>query len=136
MAAITDFARKFGLVLKACNLSRGALAQGVAIDKSVASRWASGVQAPTDQNLGRLTELVGQHMSGFVRATGNATCRTSLSASAWTATCRKPGLALPDRPSIAVLPFLNIGGDPRKNTSRTAWSRTSSPRSRDCVGFS
>src|SRR5688500_4043642 len=67
VAAIADFASKFGLILKACNLSRGALAQGVGIDKSVVSRWASGVQAPTDHNLGRLTDLVGQHVSGFVR---------------------------------------------------------------------
>jgi hypothetical protein len=38
MAAIADFAHKFGLVLKACNLSRGRLAQTVGIDKSVVSR--------------------------------------------------------------------------------------------------
>jgi hypothetical protein len=35
MAAIADFAHKFGLVLKACNLSRGRRAQTVGIDKSV-----------------------------------------------------------------------------------------------------
>ena len=34
-------------------------------------------------------------------------------------------LPLPDRPSIAVLPF----AIPSRNTSPTAWSRTSSPRS-------
>src|SRR5476651_705121 len=64
MAAIADFARKFGLVLKACNLSRGRLAQAVGIDKSVVSRWASGVQAPTDHNLTLLTEAVGRHRPG------------------------------------------------------------------------
>ena len=30
-----------------------------------------------------------------------------------------PALALPDRPSIAVLPFTNMSGDPSRNISRT-----------------
>jgi transcriptional regulator with XRE-family HTH domain len=72
MAAIADFAHKFGLVLKACNLSRGRLAQTVGVDKSVVSRWASGVQAPTDHNLTLLTEAVGRHRPGFARPTGNS----------------------------------------------------------------
>ena len=68
MAVIADFAHKFLLVLKACNLSRGRLAQAVGIDKSVVSRWASGVQAPTDHNLTLLTESVGRHRPSFTRA--------------------------------------------------------------------
>ena len=67
MAAIADFAHKFGLVLKGCNLSRGRLAQTLGVDKSVVSRWASGVQAPTDHNLTLLTEAVGRHRPGFAR---------------------------------------------------------------------
>src|SRR6476646_1935910 len=67
MAAIADFVHKFGLVLKACNLSRGRLAQTVGVDKSVVSRWASGVQAPTDHNLTLLTEAVTRHRPGFAR---------------------------------------------------------------------
>ena len=47
MAEIAEFAHKLGLVLKACNLSRGRLAQTVGVDKSVVSRWVSGGQAPT-----------------------------------------------------------------------------------------
>jgi len=47
-----------------------------------------------------------------------------------------PPLPLPDRPSIAVLPFQNMSGDPSRNTSPTAWSRRSSPRSRGSDGFS
>ena len=31
-----------------------------------------------------------------------------------------PALALPDKPSIAVLPFVNMSGDPSKSTSATA----------------
>jgi DNA-binding winged helix-turn-helix (wHTH) protein len=42
------------------------------------------------------------------------------------------GPALPDKPSIAVLPFQNMSDDPRQ----TASSRTSSPRSVTCAGCS
>ena len=116
MAAIEDFAHKFGLVLKACNLSRGRLAQTVGIDKSVVSRWASGVQMPTDHNLTLLTEAVGRHRPGFARADWE------LASQAFAARLglgggrsdREPGLALPDRPSIAVLPFTNMSGDPEQ----------------------
>ena len=39
-----------------------------------------------------------------------------------------PALTLPDKPSIAVLPFANMSGDPSRNISLTGWSRRSSPR--------
>jgi adenylate cyclase len=45
-------------------------------------------------------------------------------------------LPLPDKPSIAVLPFANMSGDPSRNISPTAWSRRSSPRSPASAGFS
>ena len=38
----------------------------------------------------------------------------------------KPALALPDKPSIAVLPFTNLSGDPKRTTSATASPKTSS----------
>jgi adenylate cyclase len=41
-------------------------------------------------------------------------------------------LPLPDKPSIAVLPFQNMSGDPEQNISPTAWSRRSPPR---CLAF-
>lgn len=68
MPAVRDFARKFGLVLKAFNLSRGRLAQTVGIDKSVVSRWASGATVPTDHNLSLLTQAVMRHKADFGRA--------------------------------------------------------------------
>jgi class 3 adenylate cyclase len=48
----------------------------------------------------------------------------------------RPALALPDKPSIAVLPFQNISGEPSGNISPTAWSRRSSPRSPRSAGCS
>jgi adenylate cyclase len=45
-------------------------------------------------------------------------------------------LPLPDKPSIAVLPFQNMSGDPERNISPTAWSRRSSLRCRGSDGFS
>lgn len=117
MAAIADFAHKLSLVLKACNLSRGRLAQAVGIDKSVVSRWASGVQAPTDHNLALLTEAVARHKPGFARADWELACqelaaRLGLGAAA---SDGEPGPALPERPSIAVLPFTNLSGDPEQD---------------------
>jgi adenylate cyclase len=110
MSAVPDFAHKFGLVLKAGNLSRGRVAQAVGIDKSVVSRWASGVQAPTDHNLSLLTEAVARHIKGFTRVDWDLdsvafTLRIGVEASAAPAP-----LPLPDKPSIAVLPFANLAG--------------------------
>jgi adenylate cyclase len=108
--ATGDFAQKLGLVLKAFNLSRGRLAQSAGIDKSVVSRWASGLQVPSDHNLSLLTEAVARHRPGFVRrdwdldAEKFANRLDALSA-------RASGL---DGPSIAVLPFENMSGDPEQ----------------------
>ena len=108
--ATSDFAHKLGVVLKAINLSRGRLAQTVGVDKSVVSRWASGVQAPSDHNLSLLTEAVARHRPGFERrdwdrdAEGFANRLDALAAD---------GSSL-ERPSIAVLPFENMSGDPEQ----------------------
>ena len=105
--ATSDFAHKLGVVLKAINLSRGRLAQTVGVDKSVVSRWASGVQVPSDQNLSLLTEAVARHRPGFERrdwdrdAAGLANRLDALAAD-------RSSL---ERPSIAVLPFENMSGD-------------------------
>jgi adenylate cyclase len=108
--ATGDFAQKFGLVLKVFNLSRGRLAQTAGIDKSVVSRWASGVQVPSDHNLSLLTEAVARHRPGFARHDWD------LDAEKFTSrldvlSARASGL---DGPSIAVLPFENMSGDPEQ----------------------
>src|ERR1700730_14283308 len=49
---------------------------------------------------------------------------------------RRPELALPNKPSIAVLPFANLSATRSRNISPTAWSRRSSPRSAASAGCS
>ena len=60
-----EFPARLLLALKALSLSRGRLAVELAVDKSVVSRWLSGRQAPTGQNLANLTALVARHRPGF-----------------------------------------------------------------------
>ena len=60
-----DFPSRLLLALKALSISRGRLASELAVDKSVISRWLSGRQAPTGQNLANLTALVASHRPGF-----------------------------------------------------------------------
>ena len=114
-----DFALKFGLVLKVFNLSRGRLAQAVGIDKSVVSRWASGVQTPTDHNLSLLTETVARHRPGFNRFDWDLdsaafAARLGIAGDPPIPSVETSVLSLPDRPSIAVLPFSNLSGDPEQ----------------------
>ena len=124
MAAAADFASKFSLVLKAFNLSRGRFAQVLGIDKSVVSRWASGVQAPTDHNLSLLTEAVARHKADFRRADwdlplADIAVRLGVAPPAPAAevpaaaagAAKEPRRTAPNKPSIAVLPFQNMSGD-------------------------
>ncbi len=60
-----DFPARLLLSLKALSISRGRLASQLAVDKSVVSRWLSGRQAPTGENLANLTALVAARVPGF-----------------------------------------------------------------------
>jgi TolB-like protein len=127
MAAVADFADKLGLALKAFNLSRGRLAQTLGIDKSVVSRWASGVQAPSDHNLSLLTEALARHKADFSRGywdldTASLAARLGLAPAPAVPPAASPAAApsstapsTPDRPSIAVLPFTNMSGGPEQD---------------------
>jgi adenylate cyclase len=112
--AIADFAVKLALVLKRLNLSRARLAQTIGVDKSVVTRWGSGTQLPSDHNLALLTEAVARHRPGFERRDWDldpsalATKFDDLDARA------ALRLSLPDRLSIAVLPFQTQSGDPEQ----------------------
>lgn len=121
MPAVPDFAQKLGFLLKAHNLSRARLAQVVGIDKSVVSRWASGVQAPTDHNLSLLTQVIATHRPGFDRFDWDldlkifkARLSHSLEIPVLASVGEPLALALPANPSIAVLPFRNMSGDPEQ----------------------
>jgi adenylate cyclase len=108
--ATGDFAQKLGLVLKAINLSRGRLAQSAGVDKSVVSRWASGVQVPSDHNLSLLTAVVCRHRQGFKRRDWDLDAEAFANRlDALTA-----GPPSPERSSIAVLPFENMSADPEQ----------------------
>jgi adenylate cyclase len=108
--ATGDFAHKLGLALKAINLSRSRLAQTAGVDKSVVTRWASGVQVPSDHNLSRLTEAVARHCPGFRQRDWD------LDAEQFThrLDALNAGPSGHAAPSIAVLPFTNMSGDPEQ----------------------
>jgi transcriptional regulator with XRE-family HTH domain len=63
-----DFASKFRLVLRALNLSRGSVASGMGVDKSLVGRWASGIVSPSDHNLARLSSYIAAARPGFSMA--------------------------------------------------------------------
>lgn len=60
-----QFPERMLLALKALSLSRGRLASELAVDKSVVSRWLNGRQAPSGENLARLTALIAERRPGF-----------------------------------------------------------------------
>lgn len=60
-----DFPARLLLALKALSISRGRLAAELAVDKSVVSRWLSGHQFPSGENLANLTALVASRRPGF-----------------------------------------------------------------------
>lgn len=53
------------LVLKALSITRGQLAAGVGVDKSLISRWCSGAVTPSAHNFSRLTQLIAARVPGF-----------------------------------------------------------------------
>jgi transcriptional regulator with XRE-family HTH domain len=71
-----DFPARLLLALKALSISRGRLAAELAVDKSVVSRWLSGRQAPSGENLANLTSLVAARRSGFTQLDWEADLET------------------------------------------------------------
>ena len=57
MRKVDDLAAKLDMLLKACSLSRVALAQQVGVDKSLVGRWVKGTIHPGEHNLTRLTAV-------------------------------------------------------------------------------
>ena len=109
--ATGDFAQKLGLVLKAINLSRGRLAQMAGVDKSVMSRWASGMQVPSDHNLSLLTEAIARRRPGFRLRDWDLDAKQFANR----LDALDVGTSGREGPSIAVLPFENMSGDPEQS---------------------
>lgn len=65
MEHVADLPQKLDMLMKATSLSRVALAQQLAVDKSLVGRWLSGAVHPTDHNLARLSALMGDYLPGF-----------------------------------------------------------------------
>ncbi len=63
--AATAFAEQLRLVLKVLSLSSAQMAAAVEVDKSVVSRWLSGVVEPSAHNMARLTAVVAVRAPGF-----------------------------------------------------------------------
>jgi hypothetical protein len=60
-----NFGDKLTLVLKILLVSRTRLAADLGVDKSIVSRWCSGANAPSGENLSQLTRLIGARVPGF-----------------------------------------------------------------------
>lgn len=65
MEHVADLPLKLDMLMKATSLSRVALAQQLAVDKSLVGRWLSGSVHPTHHNLARLSSLMGDRFPGF-----------------------------------------------------------------------
>lgn len=107
------FAEKFRIALDALNWSRAGCARELGVDKSVISRWAAGNTVPTEQNLARFTaRLQAVHPRFHAGA-------WRLDAESFAALLQpdergesSPAAAATGQPSIAVLAFDNLSGDP------------------------
>jgi transcriptional regulator with XRE-family HTH domain len=62
---VETFAKRLDLALKVLCISRGEVAALLGVDKSVVSRWLTGVNGPTQHNLAKLTALVAERRPGF-----------------------------------------------------------------------
>jgi transcriptional regulator with XRE-family HTH domain len=68
MSTSERFAKNLGLLLKLASMSGARLASGLAVNKSVVSRWLNGEARPSAANLARLTALVAARSPGFNEA--------------------------------------------------------------------
>jgi hypothetical protein len=60
-----DFPAKLTLAMKALSISRAGLASQLQVDKSVVTRWISGVNKPTGHNLAGLSTVIAARRPGF-----------------------------------------------------------------------
>lgn len=68
MTTASRFAENLTLLLKLASMSGARLASGLAVNKSVVSRWLNGEARPSAANLARLTALIAARSPGFSEA--------------------------------------------------------------------
>lgn len=68
MNPVADFPAKLDLMLKVVSLSRVALAQRMAVDKSLVGRWLAGSVHPSEHNLTRLSTILAHECADFRHA--------------------------------------------------------------------
>lgn len=119
-----DFGERLSLALNACNLSRSQLSATLGVHKSMVSRWLSGGMKPTSYNLARMSAVFAKLKPGFnmiLWTSSRAEFDAALGLRAETdnafefsADTSEPVHAIPphNKPSLAVLPFKNLSGDP------------------------
>lgn len=123
-----NLAERLALALNACNLSRGQFSAMLGVHKSMVSRWLSGEMKPSSYNLARISTAIAMLKPGFNMTLWTAPSvqfEAALTLSAETVGVSRfssragapiidaaAGRAPPhDRPSLAVLPFVNLGRD-------------------------
>jgi adenylate cyclase len=107
-----DFAQKFQLALEALNWSRTGCARELGVDKSVVSRWASGGARPTRHNLTRFTAMIQQTHPRFQAGDWRLDAIRFAALFRIEAPAPSAAPAPGGQPSIAVLAFDNLSGDP------------------------
>ncbi len=113
---IEDFRDKLAHVLKVAELSRTRLSKLAGVDKSVASRWASGATRPSEANLDALTRglnatLPNLKFSDWSRPLPDFVRNVGSSGHDGNGVTAPLAPLVASRPSIAVLPFSNMSGD-------------------------
>lgn len=110
---LESFAEKFRIALDALNWSRVGCARELSVDKSVISRWAGGSTAPTEQNLARFTARLQEVHPRF--HAGAWRMDLEAFAALLQPVEHSDASAIPaatGQPSIAVLAFDSLSGDP------------------------
>lgn len=68
MEKVRDLSAKLDMLLKACSMSRVALAKEVGVDKSLVGRWVKGTVHPGEHNLSLMTSVFQKHFPTFTLA--------------------------------------------------------------------
>lgn len=127
MAPVPAFAAKLDMVLKTESLSRVALAQKLAVDKSLVGRWLSGAVHLTEHNLARLTELIAVHHADFRLADWYAETRVFAARFHFDLPCEQPSELASALPQLGPLIAMARAESTRRGTTYEGFWRTTRP---------